>query len=130
MLMKLGAMVIAFAAAASAVVIAIAFGCLACYFGLLAYLSAPLAALTTAAAALLVALLLILCCRLIIARIAHPKRRRGSWAVELGSLIGEEFAARAAAHPGSTILASLVSGFALGASPELRQMLRDLLGKI
>jgi hypothetical protein len=130
MLMRLGGILLAFAAAASAVIIAIAFGCLASYLALLAYLNAPLAALATAAIALLAALLLILIARSIIARVTHPKRRRGDWAIELGSLIGAEFAARAANHPGSTIFASLASGFALGASPELRQMLRDLLAKI
>lgn len=102
----------------------------ALYLALLEHLSPPMAALATGLAAIILAALIALLGRAIAARTQKKQRRDASTlAAELGDLLGEEFLARAAAHPHATLLTSLLSGFAVGAFPELRGVLRDLLRK-
>jgi len=119
--------------AASVLLAAIGFLGFALYLALLAHLTPPIAALVTAAAAVLAALLIALIGRLI-ARRAKPRTPKlgdsGSLAIELGKILGGEFSNRAAAHPYSTMLTALLSGFMLGASPDLRHILRDLVRKL
>jgi hypothetical protein len=127
-LTRLAIAIAALLTATVVVIIAIGFLGFAVYLALLEHLSPPSAALVTAGVALLLAGLIILLGRAIGALVRRRARRSGSggWAGALGSLLGEEFAARAAAHPHSTVVASLLSGFAVGASPDLRHLLRDL----
>ncbi len=128
-LTRLAIAVASFLTATFVVIIAAGFLCFAAYLALLDHFSAPAAALVTAGSALFLALLVILVGRAIAALIRSRARRSGGWAGELGGVLGAAFAARAAAHPHSTLIASLLSGFALGASPDLRHVLRDLFAR-
>jgi hypothetical protein len=102
----------------------------AVYLAMLEHLSPPMAALTTGLAAIVLAALIVFLGRAIAGRAQKKQRRDASTlAAELGDLLGEEFLARAAAHPHATLITSLLSGFAVGALPELRDVLRDLLRK-
>lgn len=124
-LTRLAIALTAFLTAAVVVIVAVAFLCFAFYLSLVDHLSPPIAALLTAGGALLLAVVIVLLGRGLSALMRGRKRGDG-WAGIFGGVIGEELAARAAGHPRSTLLASLLSGFALGASPELRHLLRDL----
>lgn len=112
---------------ALAFMIAIGFVCFAVYLALLDRLSPPLAALATAGAALVFAGLIALISHFLVGLTRSRRVTSGNWATELGKVVGEEFAKQADAHPHRTAIASLLSGFAVGASPELRQLLKDLL---
>lgn len=109
------------------------FFCFALYQWLHESLSAPAAAAATGIAAFAAAAICVLAASLIAAlRNKRPAKRHGSesvLAVELANLLGKDVAALAAANPLETILVSLASGFALGASPGLRRALGDLLGR-
>lgn len=109
----------------------IGFLCLALYLSLLQYLLPPGAALATAGAAFVVAALLVLAGRVIGTMTKSRRRPRdeGMATAALGELFGREFSTRAAAHPHATLFASLLAGFAVGVSPDLRRLLRDLLFK-
>jgi hypothetical protein len=48
---------------------------------------------------------------------------------ELGNLAGVRVATLLGAHPRKTAMASLLAGFAVGASPELRRTLRSVLSR-
>jgi len=107
---------------------AIGFACAAIDLALSPYLSPPLAALGAAGAALVLALLILALGRWL----ARPRRsdgaaEAGALAAALGALLGKEGGAFAAAHPRGTVVGSLVAGFAVGADPSLRRVLRGLL---
>lgn len=130
-LMRRAGINIAAALTALAVLVAgLVFLCFAAYLALLERLSPPLAALVTGLAAIILAALIVFLGRAIAARVQPPPHRDANDLVaELRNLLGEEVMAQAAAHPQATVLTSLLSGFALGAFPELRHVLRDLLRK-
>ncbi len=122
------------------VLVAIGFLCFGLYLALLELMSAKMAAVSTGLAALVLAALVFFGGRAIYALARHkhnaapgengrPKTDPGRIAAEIGDLVGGEFAALAAKHPQTTVIASLLSGFAVGASPGLRRALRDLLLK-
>ncbi len=117
--------------AASIALAGIGFLCFALYLALLQYLSPPLAALATAGAMFVLAALIILAGRAIGTMIKSRRRSRDERLATavLGELLGHEFSTRAASHPHATLFASLLAGFAVGASPNLRRILRDLLFK-
>jgi len=48
-------------------------------------------------------------------------------AAELGSVLGRKMHGFAQAHGSSSLIAALIAGFAVGASPKLRSFLRDIL---
>ena len=105
------------------------------YFAFCLVLKPPLAALVTGLAALLVACASFLLGQLARKMLGRSRRRRlaarapestRGLAAALGGLAGEELAALARSHVGGTLAASLVAGFAFGASPSLRRLLRDL----
>lgn len=125
----------------AAIIVAAALGFLAfgVYLSFATLMSARAAAFATATAALLLAIIVLLVARGVCALAARRHGREKSdrsradasrLAAFLGDTLGGEFADVAAAHPGTTIIGSLVSGFAVGASPAMRRALRDLiLGK-
>ncbi len=126
---------------AASIVLTLGFGflCYALYLGLLTLTSPAIAALATGAAALILAAVIVLLGRLISSGSrAGPKsggqdKGAGSdtnkLAADLGDLLGRELISLVRANPRSTAIASLLSGFAIGAFPELRQAIRDLLTK-
>jgi hypothetical protein len=129
---RLAITIAALLTAAFVVVIALGFLGLACYLALLERLTPPMAALATAGAALLLAVLIFLIGRAIGALVKPRAARRGAGgglAGELGTFLGAEFGTRLTARPYQTLIALLVSGFALGASPNLRRLLRDFFFK-
>jgi hypothetical protein len=131
MFIRLAITIAALLTAALVVIVALGFLGLACYLALLEHLTPPMAALATAGAALLLAAVIVLIGRAI-GVLVKPRARRGrggGLASELGTLLGAEFSTRLAEHPYQTLIASLLSGFALGASPDLRRLLRDLFLK-
>jgi hypothetical protein len=125
-------------AALAILLVALIFLCGALYMALLGVTTPPLAALATGGAALLTAILVLLVARFGGAptrrvRQVNPPRRPDApggdegLATAFGSLLGEQLVGLARQHAKSTVLGSLVAGLALGASPELRGLLRDLL---
>ena len=109
---------------------AVAFACAALYLALLRIAEPPLAALGTAGAALVLAAAIaaVMRNRSFLRSRRHDRasdRRR--LAAKWGVLLGEEAASFAAAHPRGTVIGCLVAGLAVGADPQLRGMLRDLL---
>jgi hypothetical protein len=126
-------------AAAVAAIILVAsaaiFLCAALYLFLVSLSAAPpLAALLTGLAALILAGLIILA-----ARTASGLRRTGraggpghdgnvdDLAAKLGGLAAQQLNTEAQAHPYRTFVVALLAGLAVGASPELRNMLRKTL---
>ena len=121
------------------VVVGAGFLATAVYFALGALLAPPMAALATGLCLLFAAAVVILLGRLGARLLGTSRRQRHSrrastaskgargGAADLGDLVGEQFAAFARARPHSTVVASLLAGFAVGASPGLRRLLRDLI---
>jgi hypothetical protein len=109
----------------------IGFLCFALYLALLQYLLPPMAALATAGAMFVLAVLIFLVGRAMSAMAKSRRRSRDESlsTAALGELLGHEFSTHAAAHPHTTLFASLLAGFAVGASPDLRHFLRDLVSK-
>lgn len=109
---------------------AVGFLCVALYLQLTTMMTPPLAATTTALAALLFSLLVVL----IGPKLAFGSRRgrssriAGDPAMEIGRRLGEEAFKYVKAHRSSTLIATLLAGFAVGASPKLRNWLRGLIG--
>jgi hypothetical protein len=123
-------------AATIVLLVAAAFLAGALFLALRDVMSGPLAALVTGLAGVLVAALIALVGGLTMRR-SKPARAEGQsrapveaqrLAGELGGIIGEEMASLARTHARGTAIASLLAGFAVGASPRLRRLLRDLLG--
>jgi MFS family permease len=131
MLIRLIVAGVFFAVAAAALAVAIGFVVAALYLAWGARFTPPEAALLTAACVFVVTIIAALVGWLS-ARRARP-RRIGRDAAErklaagLGMLLGEEVVTLARSHARGTLVASLVAGFAVGASPRLRRALRALL---
>ena len=96
------------------------------YFGLAEAMPVPAAAVLTTIAALIVV-------AIILAggyRIARGRRpgvfNEDSLANELGRILGADVGEMVRKHPHQTLLGSLAAGFAVGASPRLREILRTL----
>jgi len=122
-----------FAIAAGALAVATGFAIAAIYLALSASFTAPVAAVLTAACGLAVAVIAAIIGRALL-RLPRAGGRgapRGSderrLVADLGALMGEEIATLARTHARGTLIASLVAGFAVGASPRLRRLLRTLL---
>ncbi len=126
------------AAAVAAIILvasAAVFLCAALYL-LLVSLSAapPLAALLTGLAALILAGLIILAARMATG-LRRTDRTSGlshdgnveDLAAKLGGLAAEQLNTEAQAHPYRTFAVALLAGLAVGASPEIRNMLRKTL---
>src|SRR5579863_2183569 len=128
----------AMAAAVAAIILvasAAIFLCAALYLFLVSLSAAPpLAALLTGLAALILAGLIILA-----ARMATGQRRTArtggpgqdgnvdDLATQLGGLAAAQLNTQAQAHPYRTFAVALLAGLAVGASPELRNRLRNTL---
>jgi hypothetical protein len=136
LLFRLSVMIAAMIAAALVLVVSSLFLFGALYLALLPMTSRPAAALLTGLAGMLLAMMIVLVGRLpSLLRRRRPARRsdRGLSAdpaqliAELGRILGAEASAQAKSHPVQSIVGSLVAGFAVGASPELRAQLGSLL---
>jgi hypothetical protein len=117
------------------VVLAAIFLCRALYLYLVSLSAAPpLAALLTGLAALILAGLIILAARMATGfrrtdQTSGPSRSGNvdDLAATLGGLAAQQLNTRAQAHPYRTFAVALLAGLAVGASPELRSMLRKTL---
>ncbi|HYB08604.1 MAG TPA: hypothetical protein VEJ16_02910 [Alphaproteobacteria bacterium] len=121
-------------AATIVVVAGVAFLCGALYLALLAVATPPLAALATGLVAFAIALLILIAGDLFAGRRHSASGRHGGMrdgrptlAMELGNLAGDEIGKLARKHPAAALLVSLLAGFAVGFSPQLRKALRDLI---
>lgn len=122
--------------AAMGFIAALGFFFFAAYLQFADMMAPPLAAVAAAFVALLFSVAVMLVGR----RMAFgPGRRRrrtdgssspigGDPAMEFGRRLGEEAYRFVNANRRSTLIASLIAGFAIGASPKLRAYLRSLLG--
>jgi hypothetical protein len=120
----------AFLAAVIMVVCGLGFLCFAAYLALLDRVSPPIAALIAAGAAFLLAAVIILLGRALIVMIRQRQRRDADrLADSFREILGDELISLATENPHATVLTSLFTGFAVGAVPELRHLLRDLLRK-
>ncbi len=113
-------------------VIAVAFFAYGVYLALLNVLVPPAAAAITGVIILAAALLLMASLRAVF----RPRRRRDTAipsleecenAAEVGTELGRKIRGIAGAHASGGLLASLVAGFAIGASPKLRAFLQAIL---
>jgi hypothetical protein len=113
-------------------VAAAGFFCVALYLQLATMMEPPLAATATAFAALLFSVLVMLIGRWL--AFGRRRMRGGSSriandpAMEIGRRLGEEAFKYAKTHRRGTLIATLLAGFAVGASPKLRNWLRGLIG--
>jgi hypothetical protein len=113
--------------------VAIVFAFVGLYLALCEVWHAPAAAGATALAALVIAVLLLLLSRERYAAArgerehALPPLDGKALAAQLGKLLGSETAALANGHPKGMVIASLAAGFAVGAVPELRALLKSAL---
>ncbi len=104
--------------------------CFAAYLALLERVSPPMAALIAAGAAFIIAGVLILAGRLIASSLRRRQRRDADkLAAAFGALLGDEIVSLATENPNATLFTSLFTGFAVGAFPEFRHVLRELLRK-
>src|SRR5271163_43719 len=131
-LISMAAAVVAIILVASASI----FLCAALYLFLVSLSAAPpLAALLTGLAALILAGLIILAARVASSGLRRTARRSGpghdsnvdDLAAKLGGLAAQQLNTEAQAHPYRTFAAALLAGLAVGASPELRNMVRKTL---
>jgi hypothetical protein len=110
------------------------------YFGLAVYLylatemSPPMAALVAGLVAIFFAVFVLALGRMISSMISRRGRARGLFsgnenraAAALGDLLGEEASNFLTRNKRSALIVSLAAGFAVGVSPRLRHLLRDLL---
>jgi len=125
------------AAVAAIILVATAaiFLCAALYLFLVSLsVAPPLAALLAGLAALILAGLIMLAARMS-PGLRRTRRRSGpgndgnvdDLAARLGGLAAEQLNTEAQAHPYRTFAVALLAGLAVGASPELRNMLRKTL---
>jgi hypothetical protein len=120
----------AFLAAMALVICGLGFLCFAAYLALLDRVSPPMAALIASGAAFVLAAIVILAARAIIAVTRRRQRHDADRLAEaFGELLGDDLVALATENPHATLFTSLLTGFAVGAVPELRHVLRDLLRK-
>lgn len=103
----------------------------ALYLALLAYISAPLAALATAGVALLAALLVLALGSLLWPRLGRGLRRgrkaEGLGGNALAAELGKSAGSFIGTHKTGSAVAALLAGFAVGLSPRLRQSLIEML---
>jgi uncharacterized membrane-anchored protein YitT (DUF2179 family) len=128
-----------FVISGTAVLVATFFFFAAVYFWFAEFLRPPLAALSTMGVLLTFAVLVVVAGALIAMRLKRKPRRRFDWLLELleapdglsaaaiGNLIGRRLQAFARKNTQTTIVASLLAGLAIGVSPGLRALLRDVL---
>ena len=115
-------------AAVIMVVCGLGFLCFAAYLALLDRVSPPIAALIAAAAAFVLAGMIILLGRALVVMIRRRQRHDADRLAEsFREILGDELVSLATENPHATVLTSLLTGFAVGAVPELRHVLRDLL---
>ena len=120
----------AFLAAVILVLCGLGFLCFSAYLALLDRFTPPMAALIAAGAAFVLAALMILLGRAIVAMIRRRQRHDADrLAAAFGELLGDDIVSLATENPHATLFTSLLTGFAVGAVPELRHVLRDLLRK-
>lgn len=107
---------------AALVIAAIVWLCVALYFELTLWLTAPLAALATAAAVLIAGI--------VIALIVTVVMRLKATANEpLRTRLDGELTGLVSRHPTIAVPVALLAGFAVGAVPPLREALKDVLVK-
>ena len=122
--------VAAFLAAVLVFIGGLGFLVLAAYLALLVHLSPPIAALVAAGIAFLLAALIIVAGGIIVAQMRRQQRHDADQLVKaFRDLLGDEIVTLATQNPHATLFTSLATGFAIGAIPELRDLLRDLLRK-
>ena len=126
--------VVALLTASVALVAGAAFFGFALYRELHQHMSSPAAAAATGAAAFAVAALCILAAYAVSALLNRRRTKRlgaaeSTLTAQLTKLVGRDLTALVAGRPLETIGIALLAGFALGASPNLRHALRDLLIK-
>jgi hypothetical protein len=132
-LTRLATSIASILAATLVVVAALGFLCGAAYLALLEVTTPALAALGTGMGALLFAVLIVMAGRLLAhGKRAKPQRSEAAGdaqrlAGELGGIIGVQLGAATRAHAPTVLAASLLAGFAVGASPRLRKLLLDLV---
>jgi len=110
------------------------------YFGLAVYLylstemSPPMAALVAGVVAIVFAIFVLVLGRMVSSFISRRARTRGLFsgnenraAAVLGDLLGEQASSYLTRNKTTALIVSLAAGFAVGVSPRLRHLLRDLL---
>lgn len=115
--------------ALAVVLIGAVFFALSLHLWLAERIGAPLAALGTGAAAILAAFAIILVARLATSR-TPPARKVASedeLSGALGKLFVNSFSTTLKRHGPAAAISALLAGFAVGASPDLRKTLLDLL---
>jgi len=139
LLKRLGIAVAVFVISGAAVLVATFFFFASLYFWFEETLSPPLAALATAGVLMAFALAVIVLGYLISTNLKRKPRNRFDWLLELldspdglsaaaiGNAIGRRLQNFARANTQTTVIMSLVAGLAIGISPALRQLLRDVL---
>jgi len=119
-----------FVAAAIIFVGGLGFLVLAAYLALLDHASPPMAALIAGISAFLLAGTTLLSGQGVIALMRRRQRRdAGRIAETFREILGDEIVSIATENPHATVFTSLATGFAIGAVPELRHILCDLLRK-
>jgi len=102
----------------------------AVYLGFAMIMVPPLAALSAAGVALLFCILVVMVARMLVRGATARAKQKASPAAATGEM-GEMLGARAhelfQQRPAMGIMASLAAGFAVGMSPRLRTMLRDII---
>jgi hypothetical protein len=121
----------AFILAVAALAIALAFGLIGIYFWLADYFGAVGGAFATAGASIALSAALI-GIGYETFHIRRKRRKKGEpdpnyFAAFLGDLLGRGFGKFTASRTHSSIFASLAAGFAIGASPKLREFLLDIV---
>jgi hypothetical protein len=139
LLKRLGVAVAVFVIAGAAVLVATFFFFAAIYFWFEDTLSPPLAALATAGVLLGFALAVIVAGFLITMSLKRKPRNRFDWLLDLldapdglsaaaiGNAIGRRLQKFALENTQTTVIVSLLAGLAIGISPGLRALLRDVL---
>ncbi len=126
---RIAALLAAGICALAMVLIGAVFLALSLHLWLAERIGAPLAALGTGAAAILAAFAIILVARLATSR--TPPAREGMKEEELsgalGKLLVNSLSSAVKRHGPAAAISALLAGFAVGASPDLRKTLLDLL---
>jgi hypothetical protein len=127
---RLAIRIASFVAAAIIFIGGLGFLVLSAYLALLAHVSPPMAALIAAIAAFLLGAITLLAAHGVIALMRRRRQRdAGRLAETFREILGDEIVSIATENPHATVFTSLATGFAIGAVPELRNLLRDLLRK-
>jgi hypothetical protein len=133
--MRIAIMAVALLLAAAGILAAGVFLCIALYEGLLTVLAPAMAALCAAGILLLLSLIIVWIGSALAAAAARKakknREKQGSPAArlggELGRLVGESAFKFVSDNPARVLIASVVTGFAVGAIPRLRNFLMDIL---